>query len=1203
MRTAKGLCVAGLLVMAAGAAMAAAPPAKGPRQFTKEQIAWLNTTLDEITEHSHAGRFEEAEKLARARLELRERVLGRDHWQTHDAMHLVERWQRLTKVPAKQRQAVGRSYALSALSVERSGRGQYGEALKSCREALAIREKVLGKQHPDTAESYNNAAHCLWSQDKSDEALPLFREALAIREKVLGEHPDTADSYNNVGCCLDSLGKWSEALPLFRKAIEIQEKVRKEHPSTATSYGHVGSRLLSLGKASEALPFARKALEIDEKVHGKEHTDTAASYNNVATCLHALGKWSEALPLFRKALEIQEKVGGKEDRYTAAGYNNVAYCLRSLGRASEALPLYRKGLEIREKVLGKEHPSTAESYNNVACCLLSLGKPSEALPFHRKALEIHEKIRGKNHPDTAMSYNNLAYCLHSLGKESEALPLHSKALEIQEKVLGKEHPSTVTTRYNVAYCLHSLGKSDEALPLFREALAIREKVQGKAHPDTATSYNSVGYCLSSLGKESEALPHYRKALQIQEKILGREHLQTAIASQNVALCLWNLEEHAQAVHLWQRSLAGQEAARFHLQRDSGFDRAATTATVLPRGGNLAVGLAKLGQPRNAFAHAEAFLARGLLDDMATPNASADVIRLHALEARLQNLDAALVAIAGLSEPSDEQRTQYAATVREQRAVLSELAELIAEDSIRRVLPLSRIQKAIPADAALVLWIDAVECWACVVRGEGAPRWTHLPGSDKKGKYTEDESSLPSRLHSALHDPTVKDADRRDLSAAFTKLIFDPLRPHLKGVKRLFVVPTGPLARVPLDALIEEYTISYVPSGSVLALLAEKRRSFDGSSLLALGDPVFDRATPPTPPASGLLIKAVLPNSLAAKSDLRAGDVLLEYDGAELDSIDDLKAAIKKNPVLVVRWREGSKEKIKLGGGPLGVIIDNRSSRAAYRAWRKEQDALAGPTTGHARLPGTRFEVEAIAKMVKSSKTLLGSDASEQKLDELQSKGELKKYRLIHLATHGDVNERIPGRSALILAQDRLPDPLEQARQGRKVYDGRLTVSAIRADKDKGGWELDADLVVLSACETGLGKDAQGDGLLGFTQALIHKGARSVLLSRWKVDDVATALLMTRFYENLLGKRDDLKKPLSRAASLTEAARWLRELPRKDVEKLAAHLFGGSLRDTRRSLDAPLPSKSKDRPAELPRGEKPFAHPYYWSAFVLVGDPD
>src|SRR5262249_55350081 len=240
----------------------------------------------------------------------------------------------------------------------------------------------------------------------------------------------------------------------------------------------------------------------------------------------------------------------------------------------------------------------------------------------------------------------------------------------------------------------------------------------------------------------------------------------------------------------------------------------------------------------------------------------------------------------------------------------------------------------------------------------------------------------------------------------------------------------------------------------------------------------------------------------------------------------------------------------------------------------------------------------------SSTKLLGSDASEQKLDELQAKGELKKYRLIHLATHGEVNEQQPGRSALILAQDNLPDPLVQSRQGKKVYDGRLTVSAIRADAKHGGWNLDADLVVLSACETGLGRDAEGDGLLGFSQALIHKGARSVLLSRWKVDDAATALLMVRFYENLLGKDSEGRrkglKAMPRGEALAEAKKWLRTLSRKEAGELAARFVGGKLRG---SIDEPLP-EAKDAPkAKLPEGDRPFAHPHFWAAFVLIGDSD
>jgi CHAT domain-containing protein len=306
---------------------------------------------------------------------------------------------------------------------------------------------------------------------------------------------------------------------------------------------------------------------------------------------------------------------------------------------------------------------------------------------------------------------------------------------------------------------------------------------------------------------------------------------------------------------------------------------------------------------------------------------------------------------------------------------------------------------------------------------------------------------------------------------------------------------------------------------------------------------------------------------------------LAIGGARIESVEDVPEAVKRLPADATVWRAGERVKVRLKGRPLGVECDARSAPAAVRAWRKEREAVAARGTGHKRLPGTEVEVRAIAALVKGSTALLGSQASEQKLDELRERGELKKYRLLHFATHGDVDERSPARSALILAQDRLPDPLEQARHKRKVYDGRLTVSAIRA------WELDADLVVLSACNTGLGKSAGGDGLLGFAQAFLSRGARSVVLSRWPVDDVATSLLMRRFYQNLLGKRDGLKKGMGRAAALQEAKEWLRTLKAKEAEEAIESLSRGKL-------------------IQAPKGQgKPYEHPYYWAAFTLVGDPD
>jgi CHAT domain-containing protein len=182
-----------------------------------------------------------------------------------------------------------------------------------------------------------------------------------------------------------------------------------------------------------------------------------------------------------------------------------------------------------------------------------------------------------------------------------------------------------------------------------------------------------------------------------------------------------------------------------------------------------------------------------------------------------------------------------------------------------------------------------------------------------------------------------------------------------------------------------------------------------------------------------------------------------------------------------------------------------------------------------------------------------------------------------------------------LARDHLPDP-KDARVGHKAYTGDLTVGEIRQN-----WKLDADLVVLSACQTALGRESSGDGLLGFVQAFLQCGARCVVLSRWGAEDTATALLMLRFYENLLGKRPGLSEPLGRAAALEEASHWLRQLPRSQAEALATGLLKRRLIGTARGSVVPL--NLKDPPLKLPEGERPYARPYYWATFVLMGDTE
>jgi tetratricopeptide (TPR) repeat protein len=1198
MRRSAGGWRAGLLALLVltGAGRAAAPPVSVG--WVAGELGRVQRIEARVVQAALRGDFTEALRLAREALKARKALKGERHWLTVDAGLAVQRWERLTRLSPEKQRRVGAAWRRLTEGAAHHSKGRYSQAEKAYRAALALSRRTLGEEHPETATSYTNVASCLQDLGKAQEALPLYRKALEIDRKALGEgHPHTATSYDNVAACLQDLGKFSEALPLYRKALEINRQVLGEgHPDTATSYNNVAACLHALGKAQEALPLFRKALEIRRQALGEGHPLTAQSYNNVAMCLNGLGKAQEALPLYRRALEIKRQALREGHPDTARGYHNVAGCLKDLGKAQEALPLYRKALAIRRQALGEGHPDTAHSYNGVAACLHDLGKAAEALPLYRTALAIRRQALGEGHPDTAHSYNGVAVCLEDLGKAQEALPLYRQALQIKRQALGEGHPDTAHRYNGVAACLQDLGKAAEALPLYRKALEVNRQALGEGHPDTARSYNNMASCLQALGKAAEALPLFRKALEIRRQALGEEHPDTATSYHNLAFCLNRLGKRQEATRHLRRALLGLDVGR-HSAAPAGFDRSLFAATQAQPRLLLACLLAADGKPSAAWRHAEAHLARGLLEALSGGSQAPE-----AGSGELAKLDQRIVALLALPKPTAQQQKQRDDLVRQRRALLAAQAKRVAERLDQLVWSLPRVQKHLGADTALLLWLDsAQEHFACLLRQEGQPRFVRLPGSGQDGRWTESDWRLAGRVHGAVRQPRTSLAEVGKLVGQLQQQRLAPVEKHLKArgqlpaVRRLVVVPFGVMADVPVELLAEGRTVSYAPSATLFARGVGKHRELRLDSLVALGDPVFARPgkQAPATPEYGLLLRSVQPGGNAARNGLRAGDVLMRYNRRALHRLADFQEA-KGERVQASAWREGETFAVRLKGGPLGASLDERPLGQALPAWRDAEQLLRGEGAALPRLPGTRAEVEAITALVGKGKAtlLLGSAASEQRLDRLLKEGTLGRARAIHLATHGHVAPHNPEHSALALAADALPDPLEQQRRGRKAYDGFLRVRSILD-----GWELDADLVVLSACETGRGKDGGGEGLLGFAQAFLQKGARSVVLSRWKVDDTATTLLMVRFYENLLGKRKGTR-PMGRALALDEARRWLRGLERQRAALLAGGLERGPLRGT----EEEVPAFAGKEPA-LPGGERPFAHPAYWAAFVLVGDPE
>jgi tetratricopeptide (TPR) repeat protein len=1072
----------------------------------------------------------------------------------------------------------------------------------------------------------NEQAVALGTQGKYVQAQPLYDKALEIHRRLLtDDHPDTAATYNNVASNLNDQGKYAAAQPLYEKALEIHLRLLADNnPLTAISYNNLAYNLNDQGKYAAAQPLYEKALEIRRRLLSDNHPQTATGYNNAAANLSDQGKYAQAQPLFEKALEIRRRLLTDDHPDTAESYNNVAYNLAAQGKYAQAQPLVEKALAIRRRLLSDDHPNTARGYNNVASNLNDQGKFAEAQPLYEKALEIRRRLLSDDHPDTAQSYAYLAGNLSAQGKYAQAQSLLEKSLEIRRRLLSDEHPDTASSYNSVGYILNAQQKYAQAQPLFEKALEIRRRLLSDDHPDTAQSCNNLAYNLYAQGKYAEAQPLYEKALEIWRRLLTDDHPDTARGYNNVAFNLNAQGKYAEAQDRWIRGVKSLDSTRLEVAF-TGMERAGAAKS---HGLALAAVLARLGQPTEAWQHMEQHLGRGLLDELA---ARQDQRLAPAQRSRLNELTTALERLDRLVEttPKDldqAERAERFEELRRQRGLasiaLGEFQTKLFRDHsalVGRIATLNEIRAAVPADAALVGWVDIPpagpnaadpdgEHWGVVVRSKGIPIWVAMAGTGKDGQWTADDTGLANRARTVLQARPGTGTEA--LAPLLVRLRSQRLAPLVKALgaasdgqpaaRRLIALPSRAMAGIPIEALLaadDTRTVSYAPSGTVLKYLRELPRPDSHAGLLALGDPVYKqshKSDDPKPlPKNGLLVNVVIRGSNAANHGLKDGDVLLAYNGLAMNRKDDLKVVTDGDkPIAIEIWRDGVLSRRDLAPGGLGAMIDSRPAPEAIVEQRKLQQVLAAARSGgedFVPLPATRREVEAIAKLFDSdnrpTRALLGPDASESELNRLATANELKQFAFIHLATHGVIDEAIPQRSAVILTQVGLPDPLDQVLNHKPVFDGRLLVREIQRS-----WDLKAELVTLSACNTALGKESGGEGFVGFTQALLMSGARSVCLSLWKVDDTATASLMTRFYQNMLGKRDGLTKPMPKAEALQEAKKWLRGLTVEDAAVAESKLPQVSRGDVRKLKGTPVPVH-------------PYEHAHFWAAFVLVGDPD
>ncbi len=353
--------------------------------------------------------------------------------------------------------------------------GRYGEAERRTREALALRERVLGPAHPDVAALLVNLTDLLYAQGAYAAARPLAERSLEIQEAALGpDHPAVAMALNNLAMLLDAAGDLTGARPLMERVVAIREAtLGPDHTDVGTALNNLAMLLDTAGDFAGARPMFERALAVQEVALGPAHPEVAAVLNNLAGLLNAQGDYDRARPLFERALAIREAALGPGHPHVANVLNNLAGLLYDQGCRSEARPLLERALAIWEAALGPDHLHLASVLNNLAGLRNADGDFEGARPLLERSIAIREAALGPTHPEVVAALNNLAFQLRARGDYVSARPLFERALTIREVSLGSDHPLTASVRTNLASLCWASGDLPSARAGFlRAALTL-----------------------------------------------------------------------------------------------------------------------------------------------------------------------------------------------------------------------------------------------------------------------------------------------------------------------------------------------------------------------------------------------------------------------------------------------------------------------------------------------------------------------------------------------------------------------------------------------------------------------------------------------------------------------------------------------------------------------------------------------------------
>lgn len=855
--------------------------------------------------------------------------------------------------------------------------------------------------------------------------------------------------------------------------------------------------------------------------------------------LTAEQRYADALTVANEFERAARETFGDDTIEHAAGLNWQAVLLQMKGRLNEAGPLFERVLAIYERKLPKSHPDTASVLNNLGMHRHWMKDYDAAIRFFQRSLEMRESFRPAEPCQVADSLNNLAHTYLYLERNDESRLLLERARELAREA-GKTCSEVLgRVLQNLASALERSGMFDRVEKLLKEAIALQPRSEDTAGNITRAALNNrLGVALSLQGKYenatlfySEALRLYRlnlqapsaplaatlqdfalnelergnpqiaqdylsEALTLREASLGRTHIEVARTLSDMAEVAFRRQNQTQAFRLIQRAATNAIAAAdlqtewitLLFQRFVKFAWPVYSASGAPRSEDLLAEVFEMAQRAMYKKTAETVerVARRLAEN--DEKISHLLREEDDLQQRERELDQQL---SGVLARSTEQRTvsdlavqKEFAEVRQRRknvalaleAANPQFAALLKQ----RPLTLREAQDVLKDDEALILLLplhDALFGFA-ITRERVAWVKQELPAVELLTYVRELRAGLD------VTEASKSQTFSLDLAHRLYARLFDGLEETFVGKSQLFVATTGVLDTLPFHVLVTE-------KPNVVTHPREKESRYKTAAWL-----VQRHAVTVLPAAANLKSLRSTRAQLAERPLIAFGNPLLTGDpknkqDAKRTAVAREWSSCQNIPAAVLASTPAAR----------GFIARTRS-KSGVTAVRMTRGLIPTDTLrAQSPLPETAYELCRVASSVGASSEdiYLGSRATESTIRALNTQGELAHYRVIQFATHAAVAGELEGarEPGLLLT------PPVEATETDDGYLSRADVLSLH---------LNADWVVLSACNTAAPGADSAEGLSGLAQAFFHAGARALLVSHWYVDSSAATRLITSTFE-------------------------------------------------------------------------------------------